>query len=123
MEKLRKLERCHVRLQLSSHVLQTANREVVGGAKVVFVGMLVDAAIGSPGARWAPMPGVAIGGETPRLPHEAERGDGSPPLKPRRRIGFDVQFAFLCDSRSHRLLAHCIRSAGACGTERVVLRD
>jgi hypothetical protein len=80
--------------------------------------VLVDDAMGSPGAREVI---VAGGGEPPRLPHKAQRGEAGQPLKPLSRIGRQVQLAFLRDARSRRSLAPRIRSKQACESEPVVL--
>jgi hypothetical protein len=95
LEGLSKLERVHVSLEDGRHLLQTGDRQLVGDAQRVLVVLLVDAAMGSPGARWAPVLGVSVGRETPLLPHEAERGDGREPLKPLQRIRHQFECAFL----------------------------
>jgi hypothetical protein len=123
MGKRNRLERRQVSLKGSCRLLQTSQPQGIREAQRALVVALVDATIRSPGARWLPVLGVAIGGEPPRLADEAERGEARQPLKPRRRIGFDMQFAFLRYSCSQRLLAHCIRAAGACETARVVGPD
>jgi hypothetical protein len=71
-----------VSLEDGRPLLQTGDRQLVSDAQRMLVVVLVDPAMGSPGARWAPMLGVAIRGETPLLTDEAERGDGRQPLKP-----------------------------------------
>jgi hypothetical protein len=95
VERRSKLERVHVSLEDGRHLLQTADRQLVGDAQRMLVIVLVDPAMGSPGARWAPMLGVAVGGETPLLPHEAERGDAREPLKPLWRIGHQFEGSFV----------------------------
>jgi hypothetical protein len=95
MGKRNRLERRQVSLKGSCRLLQTGQGK--SSAQRALVVVLVDGAIRSKGARWLPPLGVAIGGEAPRLADEAQRGNGRQPLKPRRRIGFDLQFAFLCD--------------------------
>src|SRR5713101_5516178 len=85
MEQLNSLERRQVSLKGSCRLLQTSQRQALSDAQRALVVPLVDGAIRSPGARWAPVLGVAIRGETPLLTHETERGDGRQPLKPLRR--------------------------------------
>jgi hypothetical protein len=92
MVRLSSLERSHVRLESGRHLLQTVDRQLIGDAQRLLVGALVDDPMGSPRAREATM---AIGGETPLLAHEAERGNGRKPFKPLRRLRHQVQFAFL----------------------------
>jgi hypothetical protein len=74
---------------MAAHLLQTGDRQLIRDDQGVLVVVLVDPAMGSPGACWAPVLGVAVGGETHLLPHEAERGEGREPLKPLRRIGHE----------------------------------
>src|SRR5439155_3288894 len=93
VERLSKLERVDVSLEDSRHLLQTGDRQLVGDAHRVLVVLLVDAAIGSPGARWAPVLGVSVGRETPLLSDKAKRGERSQPVKPLRRIGLQMQLS------------------------------
>jgi hypothetical protein len=47
---LSELERRHVGLEFGSHLLETVDRQVLGGAKIVLVAMLVNGAISRPAA-------------------------------------------------------------------------
>jgi hypothetical protein len=91
------LERVPVSLQEGRHLLQTADRQLISGAQRVLAVVLVDAAMGPPGARWAPVAGVAIGGKATSLPDETERGEGGEPVEPLPRIRHQLQLAFLRD--------------------------
>src|SRR2546425_110598 len=95
VERLSKLERVHVSLEDGRHLFQPGDRQLVGDAQRVLVVVLVEPAMGSPGARWAPVLGFSVGRETSLLPHEAERGDGREPLKPLRRIRHQFECSFL----------------------------
>src|SRR6266700_4385897 len=89
---LSSLERSHVGLKCCRHLLQTVDRQLIGDAQCLLAVALVDDAMGSPRTRAVIM---AIGGEAPLLPHEAERGDARQPIKPLSRIRYQRQLAFL----------------------------
>src|SRR5260370_30855655 len=86
MEKLSSLERVHVSLEFSRHLLQTGDGQVVGGAQVVLVAATMEVAMGLPAASPLPSLGVAVGGKAPVRPNEADRGDRRQPLKPLRPL-------------------------------------
>jgi hypothetical protein len=48
MVELSELERGHGGLKCGSHLLQTVNRQMISGAKIVLVAVLVNGAIGRP---------------------------------------------------------------------------
>ena len=47
---LRELEQGHVGMECGSHLLETGNRQMISGAKIVPVVVLVNGAIGRPAA-------------------------------------------------------------------------
>jgi len=87
MNQLNGLERVAAGLQAGRCVFQSRQRQVIGGAQVVLVAVLMDGAIGAKASRALPSLGVAVGMEAPGLPDEAERGQGSQPVKPLRQVG------------------------------------
>jgi len=87
-----KLERTQMRLNGGRDLLQPLDRQLVVDAQQLPTVLLVDAAMGSPGARETV---VAVSSEAPRLSHEAKRGDAGQSLKPLSRIRCQAQLAFL----------------------------
>jgi hypothetical protein len=87
MTQLHDLQFVALSLQCSSGLLQGCQRRAVGRAQVVAVGVLVDGAIGAPTAGVPPAFGVTQGMEAALLSDEAERDEGSQPVKPLRRVG------------------------------------
>ncbi len=69
LSKLRKLERSQVRLESGSHLLETVDRQMISGAQIVLVVVLVNGAIGR---------------ETALLADKTERRERRQPVKPRR---------------------------------------
>src|SRR6266851_959991 len=85
--------------------------------------MTADTARSRPKARLVALVVSSMRGKTSCRPNETERGEGSQPVKPCSRIGFQLHLALLGYSRSRRFPARCIRSVEACESERVVQRD
>ncbi len=78
------------RLQHASNFFQASNRQMIGGAKRLFVVLPMNRAIGSP----APL-SFSIGRKTARVADKAERGKRAEPLKPVQRIGGESQLPFV----------------------------
>src|SRR5690242_16343210 len=82
-----------VGLQGSRRLLQGRQRQMIGGAQVIPVGVLMDGAIGTPAAGVPPVFGLAVSMEAPLRSHEAERDEGGQPVEPLRRVGSKRQQA------------------------------
>lgn len=95
MEWLSYLKRVHVRLESGPCLLQRGNRQAERSSQPVPIVMLVEAAMGRPGARGASAVDFAVGGQASLLFHEVEGRERGQPVKPLRRIRHEGQFAFL----------------------------
>src|SRR5260370_19660632 len=93
MNQLSDLAFVPVSLQGGRRLLQRRQRQMIGGAQVVLVVLLVDGAVGAPAARALASPGVAVSMEAPLLADEAERGQGGQPVEPLSRVGSERQRA------------------------------
>jgi hypothetical protein len=123
MDERNKLALVHVLLEFGSHLLQPSDGQSIRHSNVVDVTLLVDRAMGGPGARRPLSVGLAVGGKATRRSHETERGEGGQPIKPLSRTRRQAQLTFLRYSCLHRFQKLSIRSEEACGIERVVRLD
>jgi hypothetical protein len=84
-----------MRLEFGCDVFESGNCEPVRDARTILVSLLMETAMGGPGARWPLSVGFTAGRKATGLPDETERRGRRKPLKPVVRIGHQTQFAFL----------------------------